>query len=195
MGDEGRETDATSGGGTESPTGLVPIEAAKLGRRTVESLVAAKAAYNPRRISDEAKAGLRSSLRRWGLVDLPVLNVRTGVLVAGHQRVDLLADEGLGKDEIDVVLVDVDPHDERALNVALNSPKIAGEFTPELQPILLEIDAFDQQIFEDLRLDDLLVELRDDPDFQPDMAGGDERLDRVTEMECPHCGKTFPRSS
>jgi len=44
------------------------------------------APYNPRKITDQAYAGLRESLQKFGLVDLLVVNKRNNRIIGGHQR-------------------------------------------------------------------------------------------------------------
>lgn len=112
------------------------------------------AAYNPRVISDEAMDGLRFSIKRWGLVEPVVWNRRTGNVVGGHQRLKVLMEEGV--EETDVVVVDLEISEEKALNVALNSGTIAGKFTDGLRTILSEIDL---EPIERMRLDDLVYDL------------------------------------
>lgn len=51
----------------------------------------ARAAYNPRKISAEAAAGLRASLETFGDLSGLVVNRRTGRIVCGHQRTGQLA--------------------------------------------------------------------------------------------------------
>lgn len=113
------------------------------------------APYNPRTISAKAKDGLRASIDRFGLVDLPVWNKRTGHIVGGHQRYDILLEKG--ETEAEVIVVELSAKDEKALNVALNSPTIAGEFTDSLQQLLEEIEAADKALFDTLALDELKV--------------------------------------
>lgn len=127
--------------------------------RTVMALEAlAPAPYNPRAISAEAMDGLRTSIARFGLVQEIVVNRRTMRIVGGHQRVEVLRQQGVK--DVPVVLVDLDENNEKALNVALNSPHISGEFVPErLAPILLEIERIDESLYHDLRLDVLKIEL------------------------------------
>jgi DNA modification methylase len=112
------------------------------------------AGYNPRTISEEAARGLRASLRRFGLVQPIVWNERTKRIVGGHQRVEAL--RALGRDDAQVVVVDLAEGEERALNVSLNNPNIAGEFTSDLQAILAELSAMPDLEFADLQLDALL---------------------------------------
>lgn len=111
------------------------------------------APYNPRSISPEALAGLRGSVERFGLVEPVVWNRRTGRVVGGHQRLKVL--QAMGETETQVVAVDLDDVEEKALNVALNNPAIAGEFTVDIHRLLAEINAAMPELSELLRFDDL----------------------------------------
>jgi site-specific DNA-methyltransferase (adenine-specific) len=71
------------------------------------------------------------------------------------------------------VVVDLGETDEKALNLALNSPHLAGEFTDDLQALLAEIQADDAALFGELRFDALLAEAKEpvglvDPDLIPE---------------------------
>ncbi|HOX27410.1 MAG TPA: DNA methyltransferase [Candidatus Krumholzibacteria bacterium] len=114
--------------------------------------------YNPRRISDDALRGLRGSVERFGLVEPVVWNRRTGRVVGGHQRLRVL--QQLGESTTQVVVVDLDETEEKALNIALNNPAIAGEFTPDLHRLLAEINAALPELTELLRFDDLAEQTR-----------------------------------
>ena len=92
------------------------------------------APYNPRDISNEALAGLRQSIEKFGYVDLLVVNKRTMHIVSGHQRYKILKDEGV--ESVKAVMVDVDEIVEQAMNVTLNNQEIAGIWTRALIPIL-----------------------------------------------------------
>jgi hypothetical protein len=92
-----------------------------------------KAAYNPRRIDDYAAAQLRKVLEKYGLVEALVWNKRTGNMVGGHQRltaIDFLDahDGGSGDFLLDICVIDVPLKREKALNIVLNNPHIAGEY-------------------------------------------------------------------
>ncbi len=114
------------------------------------------APYNPRKIGKAAMKGLRASLRRFGLVQPIVFNTRTGYVVGGHQRVEAL--RANGATEADVVIVDLDDAEEKALNVTLNNPKISGEFTDDVETILRDLEESNEELLRDLRLDALLPE-------------------------------------
>ena len=89
---------------------------------------------NPRGITNEAMDGLRNSLQRFGLVDLPVVNQRNMQLVSGHQRIKVLSEAGV--EMVACVMVDLDDLAQQALAVTLNNQEIAGFFTAALLPIL-----------------------------------------------------------
>jgi DNA modification methylase len=129
------------------------------------------APYNPRRIAPEAMAGLSRSIERFGNVQPIVFNRRTGFVVGGHQRLKVLQAKKVKT--VDVVVVDLDEKEERALNIALNNPHIAGEFTADLQGLLDQIRADDAALFADLRLEELLAETAEwqtaDPDAIPQL--------------------------
>ena len=111
------------------------------------------APYNPRQISDEALAGLQASVERFGLVEPVIWNQRTGHVVGGHQRLKALA--ALGRVETDVVVVDLPEIEEKALNLTLNNPAVAGDFTSDIHRLLEEIAQEDPALADILRLNDL----------------------------------------
>lgn len=94
------------------------------------------APWNPRAMDDAARAGLDASLDRWGLVQPVIWNERSGYVVGGHQRLHKLLRDGV--ERTIVVVVDLDESEERALNVALNNPHIAGQFVA-LDVVLADI--------------------------------------------------------
>lgn len=112
------------------------------------------AEYNPRRISDSALEKLGESMERFGFMVPVVWNKRTGNIVGGHQRYKkLMAD---GQEETDVVVVDLDDNEEMALNIALNSRELRGDFTKEVVQQLKECEAQMGDAFGDVGLVDLL---------------------------------------
>jgi DNA modification methylase len=132
------------------------------------------APYNPRRIDQSSLAALGQSIDRFGVVEPIIFNRRSKFVVGGHQRLKVLRSKKILSTP--VVVVDLSEIEERALNVALNSPKLSGEFTETLQDLLAEIEAADAQIFRELRLGELLLDQRPrtylrDPDEAPAAAG------------------------
>lgn len=146
------------------------------------------APYNPRQISDDAAAGLRYSMESFGDLSGVVWNSRTGHLVCGHQRVGQLRSMGAAlhdgsiktsQGDFPVRVVDWPEGKEKAANVAANNRHIAGEFTPDLAPLLVGVEAFlGEGAFDDLRLNVLseggpLGPLVDPVGF-PDIPSGDK---------------------
>lgn len=118
------------------------------------------AGYNPRKITEYALEGLKASLKEFGYAEPIVWNERTGLIVGGHQRFDAL--KAMGVQEVEVVVVDLDPVKERALNTTLNNPAIQGTWDDDkLQAILEELQAagedgqLDASFFDSVRLDEL----------------------------------------
>lgn len=140
--------------------------------------------YNPRDITDPAFEGLKTSLKRFGLVDTVIINKRTGNLVGGHQRVK--AAESVGITEIPAMVVDLSEVDEKALNVTLNNGLISGHFTDELKVVLADIsESYSIEELQTLRLDELVVKTDWDTGAVDKV---DENLDGITatiKIKCP----------
>lgn len=145
----------------------------KIIKKKIADLKPAK--YNPRRISETAKRGLEASLKRFGCVDPIVWNKRTNTVVGGHQRLEILASQGI--ETIECVEVDLEEKEEKALNVALNSEKLQGEWDlPRLEEVLDEISALTQ--IEELQFEALREKL-EVIDFGGDDHSGQSPWDRM----------------
>ena len=96
--------------------------------------------YNPRKKlkpGDKEFEKLKNSILEFGYVEPVIFNQRTGVVVGGHQRLEVM--KHLGYEEVDCVIIDIDEKKEKALNIALN--KISGEWdTVLLTDLLKELD-------------------------------------------------------
>jgi hypothetical protein len=150
------------------------------------------AKYNPRQISDAAFEGLKESIKKFGMPQPIVVNIRDGanVIVGGHMR--LRAAEALGWETVPVIEVDLSPAEEKALNVTLNNKHIAGEYTEALGDLLAEIRLdLGDDFMKDLRLDD--IELPDIEMLEPrDIQNTSQELN-VDSFDnfahnCPKCG-------
>ena len=83
-----------------------------------------EAAYNPRVKLEpgmDEYEKLRKSIETFGDVEPIVWNQRTGNVVGGHQRLQVLRD--LGEKEATVSVVDMDEMAEKRLNLALNKAR------------------------------------------------------------------------
>lgn len=122
--------------------------------------------YNPRKElkpGDKEYEKLRLSIQEFGYVEPIILNVQTGNIVGGHQRLNVLRD--LGYESVDVVHIDIDEQKEKALNIALN--KISGDWdNNKLKDLLIDLDTgdFDLELtgFDDEEIEKLLT---DDEEF------------------------------
>lgn len=115
--------------------------------------------YNPRTISDEALAGLRESLEKFGLVDLLIINKRTGRIISGHQRFRILQSDGI--ETVKAIVVDLDEAEEQMMNITLNNQQIAGIWTKALIPLLEKLRKETPDDYLKLRLDALRKEVRE----------------------------------
>jgi ParB-like chromosome segregation protein Spo0J len=152
----------------------------------IEQLQAAP--YNPRvglQPGDAAYARLERSLSEFDLVQPPVWNARTGHIVGGHQRVEILRRRGVR--DVACVVVDLPLEREQALNVALNNPRVGGDWDPaKLIDLLEELHAlpdFDITLtgFDDQSLRDLVL-TPDEVEFDEPRETGDDEGDHVTVM-------------
>jgi hypothetical protein len=121
--------------------------------RRVRLDVLEPAQYNPRRMPERAMRRLGASMDRFGVLVPIVWNERTGHIVGGHQRYAKLVEDG--EEETDVVVVDLDEREEMALNIALNSRHLRGDFTKEAVGLLERAAEGLGEAFSDIGLDDL----------------------------------------
>lgn len=113
------------------------------------------APYNPRitlKPGDPAWEKLARSLDEFELVQPIVWNRRTGHVVSGHQRLEVLRQRGVT--EIECVIVDLPLEKEQALNVTLNNPHVGSDWDAE-------------------KLTALVADLQELPDFDPTLTGFD----------------------
>lgn len=108
------------------------------------------APVNPREITPESRAALDKSLLRFGLVQPIIINERTGRIVGGHQRVDLLRERGY--EYVQATMVDLSEEEEEALRLTLNNPHSQGYFTPNVHDSLEALREDLPDLFDELRL-------------------------------------------
>lgn len=103
------------------------------------------AEYNPRVIDADARAALKRSIKRFGVVGGIVINKRTGgTIVSGHQKVEILDEINRFPDcdyRLKVEIIDVDDKTEKELNIFFNNPSGQGRWDEEkLRLLIPEID-------------------------------------------------------
>ncbi len=138
---------------------------------SLTDLKGAKADYNPRSISSEQKNGLRQSIERFGYVQNIIYNKQTNTIISGHQRIDVLEEQGY--DEVEVSVVDMSKEDEKKLNILMNASTIAGDFTEGVNEMLNEILETDIELYDMANLGMLYMDapaepFRDDEEEQED---------------------------
>lgn len=109
--------------------------------REVELTWLRPADYNPRVMSDDARARLEKGLEAFGIVD-PFIATETGDLLGGHQR--LISAQRLGITRGPCIVVHgLSGEEQRALNVLLNNPNAQGQWDMgKLTAILSDLDGF-----------------------------------------------------
>ncbi len=105
------------------------------------------AEYNPRSITKDEFAGLKNSLETYGQQENLIVN-KDMTLISGHQRMNAML--ALGWTEAVCNVVDLDKHEEKKLNVIMNSQAISGQWD----------DLKLAEILEELKLDDNYTSLR-----------------------------------
>jgi hypothetical protein len=139
--------------------------------------------YNPRSIDKSAFDSLKASLRQFGFVEPVVVNLRSGVLVGGHQRVRAAIE--LGMTSVPVMWVDLDETTEKALNITLNNTAISGYYTEELQVLLAELTVeMPVGQFVAVGLDKLIIEEMASEEEKREAAGEENQTEK-----CSKCGR------
>ena len=97
------------------------------------------AKYNPRvtlKPGDKEWEDLKASIEHSGMVKPLVVNEKTGTLISGHQRLNVL--KATGAEEVEVVLVSVDEEQEKLLNISLNKIEADTDYE-KLEQLFKEI--------------------------------------------------------
>ena len=144
------------------------------------------AEYNPRVTlteKDHEYKALAASIEDNGLVLPLVVNLRDGILISGHQRLNVLL--ASGETETEAVVVDIDPAQAKALCIAMN--KLDGEWdNGSLADLLQELqdecaDLMDTG-FTSHEIDALLGDLGDAEDEEPPTT--DKKKDDKEGIKC-----------
>lgn len=132
------------------------------------------APYNPNYMDKIQTKKLSNSIDTWGYLDPIIVNKRNMVVIGGHQRLAKLLQKGVIEE--DVVFVDLDQNNEKALNLALN--KIRGQFDEtKLESLIedLQLEGFDVELtgFQETELEALFPEEKlpvIDDEYNPEEA-------------------------
>ena len=154
----------------------------KMETRSLASLRPAE--YNPRvqlQPADPEYQNIKRSIETFGYVD-PIIINQDGTIIGGHQRYNVMKD--LGYTEAQVVVVDLDKNNEKALNIALN--KITGEWDEiKLKDLLLDLDLNDYDLtatgFSSKEVEDLVIRLDKDVEAEDDDFDADADYESIEE--------------
>ena len=103
---------------------------------------------NPRRLTEKQEKDLKKSLERFGLAEIPVINLDNKI-VAGHQRLKIMQALGQGDEYIDVRIPNRALTDKEFQEYNIRSNKNTGEFDFELLQENFEIDDLKDWGFEE----------------------------------------------
>lgn len=142
---------------------------------------------NERFIDQKNFEGLRHSIKRFGLVELPVYNKTTKHLVGGHQRFYSLKEMGVEK--VDMIIVEMSEEDELAANLTMNNPAIQGTWSENTGDLLQSLEANDKDLFQSLNMDILQKEIEKMTPKIPQIEPATFDLPPVDfDTSCPCCG-------
>lgn len=94
---------------------------------------------NPRKIKAEQKRKLWERLQKYGMIGIPIRDA-DGTLLSGHQRCELLVQNGLGDYELDVRTATRKLTEEELREVMIIENSHAGEF--DLEMLKAEFDRY-----------------------------------------------------
>jgi hypothetical protein len=121
--------------------GIQTFQAVEINRSQIQN-----APYNPRVMGAEARRRLKNALKKLGLLQPLVWNVRSGNLVGGHQRLSII-DQLVGNGQPDFTLtvaqVDLSHAEEVEANLVLNNDAAMGEFDLEKLGALIKTPGLD----------------------------------------------------
>lgn len=160
------------------------------------------APFNPRDISEEALKSLARSMIEFGDLSGIVVNVRSGNMVSGHQRIkglgsDLSIETEPASDSVGTVAIgyvlspfgrwqyrEVDWPEQKEVAACIAANKHSGEWDyPKLKDLLCDLDdgEFDLSLtgFDEKALKGLI-------DFEPEKVEPEEKKGGTS--VCPHCG-------
>lgn len=155
-----------------------------------------QAPYNPRvdlQPGDAEYENLKRSIKEFGYIDPLIWNEKTGNLVGGHQRFKILVAEGY--QELDVSVVNLEPPQEKAMNIALN--KISGDWDEDaLIAVLQELQDSDIELqltgFDEVALKHMIGDI-EIPNFEEGSEDDQGDLGVFTSklITCPYCHEEF----
>lgn len=143
--------------------------------------------HNPRQMTVKQVEALRQSLQKFSLAEIPVINLNNDIL-AGHQRLKILAELWDGDFEIDVRVPNRQLTQKEADEYLIRSNANTGEWNfDELA------NYFDQEDLTSWGLE--IPHLLDSLDIKDEDFLQDTEItkNKTIEIECPFCHKKFEK--
>lgn len=135
--------------------------------------------FNPRTMDKDQVARLEKSLKKFNLAEIPAINT-DNTIIAGHQRLAVLARLGRSEDLIDVRVPSRKLTEEEFKEYNLTSNKVTGNWDFDLLA----------NNFEEEMLEDLGFELGDMGDVDNEEIEEKEEKEKGT-IICPNCGEVI----
>ncbi len=136
-----------------------------------------------------------TSIENNGWYGAVVAQKKTRRVLAGNHR--LQAAIQLDMDEIPVYWVDVNDEEAKRIMIADNRTSDLASYDEQALAALLETMAKEETLlgsgYDGDDLDALIADLVDPTSFNPSDFNDEPRLDKYTDIECPHCGATFQK--
>lgn len=147
-------------------------------RRKISALV--PFTKNPRQMTEKQAGDLRRSIEKFNLVEIPAVNL-DGTIIAGHQRLKIMALLGRGEEEIDVRMPSRQLTEGEVTEYCIRSNKDTGEWDFDLLA-----NNFEPERLIDWGFFDWELGLAPHPSEPPE-KDLDESIVK-TSNECPSCG-------
>ena len=156
--------------------------------------------YNPRTSTKKGRTFLGNSLEEFGYVDPIIVNKRNNKIVGGHQRYSHMLEQNVKT--VEVVMVNLDDKEEKALNIALN--KTGEHFEWDTTKLNSLLEGFDGDTLESIGFseDDIIIkdtsndvveDWKEDDDLKDVIDPVDKQftLKKRVEYNCPSCSCKF----
>jgi len=123
---------------------------------------------NPRKISEQQMKNLKNSLQKFGLVEIPAIDV-DGKIIAGHQRVAAMILLGRGEEMIDCRIPNRPLTKREYEQYLLTSNKVTGQWDEDLLVEYFDTETLLDSGFEKEEITDLFTEVLDTNEDQFDV--------------------------
>lgn len=145
------------------------------------------AKYNPRKIGDWEMRKLMRTIDEDGFL-VPIVVNKDMTIIAGHQRVEALKNNG--EEFVMAYVLDVDKQREKELNLKLN--RVGGEWDIEL--LTSELQALDEAGRMNSGFDENEIHRILGEELEKIAAHGSEKDDDWVGAKCGECGRKLPKS-